>query len=190
MSSDMREAIVRTVKRLYSRHSYDEISLSQIMREGDIGKGALYWHFPSKEAMFEAVFRQCYDEAVAATRAGVPEGEAGACECLKRRLLGLLALDSRDPEVLSVVQKHIRRLAQDEVESPFPYGAFKEDLLRHIRAGLATGELAPLPESELLMLVHLHNKELLAYVREHPEYRDRPAELDRIIDRLFRSIVP
>ncbi|HWP79409.1 MAG TPA: TetR/AcrR family transcriptional regulator [Candidatus Acidoferrum sp.] len=189
MSSDMREAIVRTVKRLYSRYSYDEISLSQIMREGGIGKGALYWHFPNKEAMFEAVFRQCYDEAVAATREGVVDG-AGACECLKQRLLGLLALDGRDPEALSVVRKHIKRMAQDEVESPFPYGAFKEDMLRHIRAGLAAGELAPLPESMLLMLAHLHNSELIAYVREHPEYRDRPEELDRIIDRLFRSLVP
>jgi AcrR family transcriptional regulator len=43
---------------LFTRHAYDELSMSAIAREAGISKALLYHYFPSKQAFFQATLEQ------------------------------------------------------------------------------------------------------------------------------------
>jgi AcrR family transcriptional regulator len=47
---------------LFTRHAYDELSMSAIAREAGISKALLYHYFPSKQAFFRATLEQAAGE--------------------------------------------------------------------------------------------------------------------------------
>jgi AcrR family transcriptional regulator len=47
---------------LFTRHAYDELSMSAIAREAGISKALLYHYFPSKQAFFQATLEQAAAE--------------------------------------------------------------------------------------------------------------------------------
>jgi AcrR family transcriptional regulator len=53
--------------RLFTRHSYDELSMAQIAREAGISKALLYHYFPSKQAFFQATLAETAAEVLART---------------------------------------------------------------------------------------------------------------------------
>ena len=55
-----------------------EASLEEVARRAGLGVGTLYRHFPTREALFEAVYRREVDElaALAETLAQASPGEA------------------------------------------------------------------------------------------------------------------
>src|SRR5687768_8579029 len=50
-----RAAIVAAARDLFGRQGYDATSIDAILRAAGIARGALYHHFPNKEALFDAV---------------------------------------------------------------------------------------------------------------------------------------
>jgi AcrR family transcriptional regulator len=50
-----RSHILVVAKRLFAEHGYEGTSIESVLGETGISRGALYHHFPSKEALFEAV---------------------------------------------------------------------------------------------------------------------------------------
>jgi AcrR family transcriptional regulator len=52
-----RRQILDAASRAFADHGYRGISLNDIVRESGLTKGAFYFHFPSKEALALAVFR-------------------------------------------------------------------------------------------------------------------------------------
>lgn len=50
-----RETVREAAFRLFGRHGYDGVSIDTIARAVGLSKGALYWHFEGKEALF----REC-----------------------------------------------------------------------------------------------------------------------------------
>lgn len=52
-----RGAILGAALDLFGRQGFAETSVDQIARASGSAKGAIYHHFPTKEALFEAVFR-------------------------------------------------------------------------------------------------------------------------------------
>lgn len=51
-----RQEIVETASRLFATLGYDATSIEVVLGECTVSRGALYHHFSSKEALFEAVF--------------------------------------------------------------------------------------------------------------------------------------
>jgi len=52
---------------LFTRHSYDELSMAAVAREAGISKALLYHYFPSKQAFFEATLAETGAEMLART---------------------------------------------------------------------------------------------------------------------------
>ncbi len=48
-----RESVREAAFRLFGRHGYDGVSIDTIARAVGLSKGALYWHFEGKEALFK-----------------------------------------------------------------------------------------------------------------------------------------
>lgn len=56
--SDRKEEILTVASELFMKKGYDGTSMADILREVDIAKGTLYYHFPSKEAILDAMIER------------------------------------------------------------------------------------------------------------------------------------
>src|SRR5262245_57313638 len=57
-SAETREAILTSALTLIARHGMVGSSIDQIATEAGITKGAVYWHFESKDALFDAILER------------------------------------------------------------------------------------------------------------------------------------
>jgi AcrR family transcriptional regulator len=96
-----RAALVAAARVRFGRHGFSETSVDDIAREARVTTGALYHHFPTKTALFEAVFEQLHEESLAQSA----EAAAGGQDDLDRLARGADAfLDSvLDPEVQRII---------------------------------------------------------------------------------------
>ena len=53
-----RAAIVKAAKRIFGERGFAAATMDEIAAGARVAKGAVYHHFPTKEALFEAVFEQ------------------------------------------------------------------------------------------------------------------------------------
>lgn len=57
-SSQTREKILSTAARMFSNQGYDNTSLSQVAKEASVSKALIFWHFDSKEKLFQAALNR------------------------------------------------------------------------------------------------------------------------------------
>jgi TetR/AcrR family transcriptional regulator, transcriptional repressor for nem operon len=86
-----REALLQAADRLFRERGIDGVGVAEIAKEAELTHGALYAHFPSKEALAAEAFRHGFAGNVARTRAR--EGDRPSFE---ERLGGLLSAQMRD----------------------------------------------------------------------------------------------
>lgn len=55
-SEATRSALVAAARQLFVRHGYAAVSTTDIARAAEVTRNALYYHFPTKEAVFRAVY--------------------------------------------------------------------------------------------------------------------------------------
>ncbi|MFC5336331.1 TetR/AcrR family transcriptional regulator [Mycobacterium branderi] len=61
-----RDALVRAGRELFGQKGFRETSVEDLARAAGVTTGALYHHFPTKTALFEAVFEQAHTELITA----------------------------------------------------------------------------------------------------------------------------
>ena len=76
-----RQRLIAAASRQFARRSYSMVSLDDILAEAELTKGAMYFHFPSKQALAVAII----EEFTEMSRAAVTE-------LLARRMSGLETL--------------------------------------------------------------------------------------------------
>jgi AcrR family transcriptional regulator len=69
-----RAALVTAGRRLFGANGFAATSVEDIAREARVTTGALYHHFPTKAAVFEAVFEQVHADLLAASAAAAADG--------------------------------------------------------------------------------------------------------------------
>ena len=52
-----RARLIQVAGELFGERGYDDVSIEEVLDRAGVSKGALYHHFPSKDALFEAVYR-------------------------------------------------------------------------------------------------------------------------------------
>ena len=62
-----RAALVAAGRQLFGQRGFAETSVDEIARQARVTTGALYHHFPTKAALFEAVFEQLHGEILEAS---------------------------------------------------------------------------------------------------------------------------
>jgi len=187
VTQNTRDKIIDTVIRLYSQYSYEEISTNQIIEEIGISKGTLYWHFKTKEDMFDAAFDRCYKKTLEYTRMNADDS-APVIDCLKLYLKNLTILNKADPYCMQILTKHIPVVAKQE--HPFPYGEFREDLMKYARKGLRNKEIIDLPENFIVHTIFLVTSGFIHYLNMHPQCYENEALIHKMIDSLLKSMQP
>jgi TetR/AcrR family acrAB operon transcriptional repressor len=74
---DARSKILETATRLFATHGYDSTSLSLVAKDASVSKALIFWHFDSKENLYEAVLARTIEpyriEPEAIAGLGVPD---------------------------------------------------------------------------------------------------------------------
>jgi AcrR family transcriptional regulator len=96
-----RNAIVASAHRLFGVHGFADTSVDDLLSAAGVSKGAMYHHFVSKEAVFEAVFRATSEEAVRRSARHVRSG-ATPMEALVQGCLGWM-IEVDDPQVRRIL---------------------------------------------------------------------------------------
>lgn len=141
-SAATRRAILIAAARLFSERGYAGASLSDIVAATGLTKGALYWHFSSKEEIALSVVRQTFDEWPAHVDAALAAHEDA--------LVALVALSNRiadqfqrDP-VVQATKRLMAELPETALERlPRPYVGWEQIVASLVRRGQADGRINP-----------------------------------------------
>ncbi|MBL1084412.1 TetR/AcrR family transcriptional regulator [Streptomyces actinomycinicus] len=66
--ADRRAQLLAVGARLFAARPYDDVLMEEVAQEAGVSRALLYRHFPSKHALFAAVYQQAADHLLAGTR--------------------------------------------------------------------------------------------------------------------------
>lgn len=70
-----RDRILDAAMRVFRRHGFRRSSIEQAAEEAELTRQALYYYFPSKEALFRGALERLYEQALAAEAAAAKAAE-------------------------------------------------------------------------------------------------------------------
>lgn len=145
-SQETRAQILRSAARCFAQHGYDGTGVAQICQMAGVSKGAFYYHFPTKRALFLDLLDAWMAELQGALE-GMARGGRTAPERLSRmaRVMGavLASEGARLPMFLEFWTQASREGAIREVTGA-PYQKFHRFFGQLIQAGIEEGTLAPI----------------------------------------------
>lgn len=143
-----REAILRGAAEVFDRFGYGGTSLSDVIAQAGVTKGALYFHFSSKEALAHAVVREQHARSVGLAREPLEQDTSGL-ESVIRLSQRLSAQLVTDPLVRAGVRLTLENgtFGQD---TGGPYTDWIATIERLLRRSARSGELRPTVRPEVL----------------------------------------
>ncbi len=136
--------ILSAAEGLFLARQYADVTMEQIAAACDVTKGAIYYHFPSKEKLYLAMLHADLDEK----RALLGEAIASRADCaerLRRLTRRFFDLPAEKRELIRLIRRDINVFegaARDDLVRT--YQASLPELVEEvIRDGIAAGELAP-----------------------------------------------
>ncbi|MFD7324302.1 TetR/AcrR family transcriptional regulator [Streptomyces sp. NPDC059875] len=66
--ADRRAQLLAVGARLFAAHPYADVLMEEVAEEAGVSRALLYRHFPSKRALFAAVYQRAADQLLAETR--------------------------------------------------------------------------------------------------------------------------
>ena len=182
-----RAAIVAAARELFGEHGYDGTSIDAILRAIGMARGALYHHFPNKEALFDAVL-DAEIAAIAKASANAARAARDPVESLRAGCGAWLRL-ALDPAVQRItlidspaVVGWTRWRELDELHT---LGGLRSNIRHIARDGRIPADQVDLIANMLLAAVS--EAALLIAKSDHPRraLKSGLAALDTLIDRLF-----
>ena len=101
-SQKTRRALLDTARAIFVARGYNAASTGEIVRQAGVTRGALYYHFRDKAALFEAVFDEVRGEHIQALRTAMATAEGDDWQRLMT-WVGLTLERILDPSVRRIV---------------------------------------------------------------------------------------
>lgn len=154
------ELILDALNRLLEDRTIQNISVSDIAKEAKIGKGSIYYYFPSKEAILDALIERNYEKPLKTARNLASQTEISpftrmaiilqACRSSSAAFLKqnntTVGAGSSAQEIAFLHQKYMNHLIS----------ALKPDLTEIINQGIAAGDIHfeyPAALAEIVLIV-------------------------------------
>jgi AcrR family transcriptional regulator len=180
-----RQLLVSVARQLFTEQGYAATSIEEIIKQAGVARGALYHHFPGKDALFRAVYDQVQAEVAArvvATALSSSEPWDGV-----RAGLGAFLDACLEPEFRRiVVLDSVPVLAQDVWD-----GGIEHNELPMLRSVLTPLVEAFLPDVPVEPLVHVALGGLYGaalYIARSPDPAAARAEADTVLDTLIGGL--
>lgn len=150
---ERRGRLLEAAARVFSRRSYDDASMDDIAHEAHVGKPTLYRYFPSKDALFSAVFVDALDaletrlEAVLAQEHDLPGRLSGLVRAIVPTFRDHLVPLRFVGEHAAAVDQSRRRIFRDRRARIAGF------LARAIEDGMRRGEARPVDSERVAQLM-------------------------------------
>lgn len=171
-----RERLLAAATAVFGQGRPEAASLEAVARQAGLGIGTLYRHYPTREALFEAVYRREVDQLVALAEA--LQAEADPVEALRRWLranIAFIATKKGMAAALAMAASSSSELATQSVDRLTR--AMGELLRRAAEAGGIRSDIAP--EDLLRAVVGM------CYAQDRPGWQEGVARLiDVLVDGL------
>jgi len=148
-----RSLLIAVARENFTEHGYAATSIDDIIQQAGVARGALYHHFPGKQALFRAVYEtvegEVFSRVMEAAASQTPPWEAVRAglsafldACLEPAFRRIVVLDS-----VSVLQSQVMEVGIDPVELPMlrnvltpllgtaTFGGTAIDALTHVALG-------------------------------------------------------
>jgi AcrR family transcriptional regulator len=113
---DRKAEIIKTARHLFLARDYDQTTMQDVVEAVGVAKGTVYYYFPSKEDLLEAVIADINAEAYELMAAALEASEGNALDCLKV-LVSAGRIEGEETALLEVIHRpgsagmHARLLA-------------------------------------------------------------------------------
>jgi AcrR family transcriptional regulator len=145
-----------------------DASLESVARVAGVGIGTLYRHFPTREALFQAVYRREVDQLV--DLAANLAAEAPPMEALRRWLHANVGMVATKKGMLAALHPAAGSATELYADSAARLGRSLSNLMAAaIAAGLVRDDIAP---EDVMRAVFG-----MCYTREHPGWQDKVIQL-------------
>jgi AcrR family transcriptional regulator len=112
LPADARAALLRAAAEVFAERGFRDASVDEVAERAGYSKGAVYWHFDGKEALFEALLEERVDrptrEMIELLESAPPEQDMGLEA--SRRFVDLLGAER---ELLLLESEHWSRAVRD-----------------------------------------------------------------------------
>ena len=145
--------IVAAAKRVISRKGYAQTSLKDIADEAGMSKGAIHYHFPTKEALVAKVLEAATDAVAERTREAWSAGGDDPFEALRSAVRELWAVRQSGSDEVRVVSNLLAQSLHDEALRPqlaAYYRFASAQTAEHLTTVLASYGLRPKVAPELV----------------------------------------
>lgn len=175
--------IVQAAMRVLARQGYARTSLMDIAKEAGMSKGAVHYHFPTKEALMGVVLQSACEAVTKRTLDAWQEGDH-PLEALRASLHELWDVRATRTDEATVVADLLAQSLHDEKLRPplAEYYRFAVNQVReHLTQQLAEGGMQTrIPPETMARLLHALLDGLLMQFIVDPEALD----VDRVLDSL------
>ncbi len=110
--------IVAAATRVIARQGYARTSLNDIAREAGMSKGAVHYHYPTKEALVTKVLETATDAVAERTKSAWQAGGNDPIEALRASVRELWAVRTSGSEEVRVVSDLLAQALHDETLRP------------------------------------------------------------------------
>lgn len=180
-----RQLLVSVARELFTEQGYAATSIEEIIKRAGVARGALYHHFPGKDALFRAVYDEVQTEVatrVVATAVSAQEPWEGV-----RAGLGAFLDACLEPAFRRiVVMDSVPVLSQDVWD-----GGIEHNELPMLRSVLTPLAETYLPGVAVEPLVHVALGGLYGaalYIARSPDPKTARAEADTVLDTLIGGL--
>lgn len=145
--------IVAAATRCIARKGYARTSLNDIAREAGMSKGAVHYHFPTKEALVAKVLETACDAVAERTRDAWQTGGNDPFEALRAAIRELWAVRLSRSDEVAVVADLLAQALHDETLRPQLAGYYRfasAQTTEHLVTVLASFGLQPKVSPELI----------------------------------------
>jgi AcrR family transcriptional regulator len=163
--SRTRQDLLAAAVRVLAEKGLHDTKVADIAAVADIGVGTFYLHFPTKEALFDAVV----EDAVRRLKAAIDAARASATDVVQKSRAANAAFcrfAQANREVFKIVFGHaaayndVIRRAQ---------ALFAADIEETVREGIAAGVFAPLPPAIVAQAMVGMATQILSWWTEHED---------------------
>jgi AcrR family transcriptional regulator len=181
-----RQQLIAVARQLFTERGYAGTSIEDIIERAGVARGALYHHFPGKDALFAAVYQVVQAEVASAVVAAALAADDPA----QAVYTGLSAfLDAcLEPEFRQIVVLDSVPVLQNQAWEEGSTEHSELDMLRQVLTPLAA---AYLPGLEMEALAHVALGGLYGaalYIARSPEPATARAEADAVLDTLITGL--
>ncbi|MCY0875209.1 MAG: TetR/AcrR family transcriptional regulator [Firmicutes bacterium] len=139
-----RQRIIEAALEVFADKGYNDALVDDIARTSDTSKGAFYFHFPSKHAIFESLLHTLVERLVNDAEGAIDrsEGALDKVESALQTVLATLSKHEKATRLLFVEASGLGRAFDRQVRAA--HQAFAKVIARHLQAAVDDGSICPL----------------------------------------------